>query len=142
MNRLIPFALILATSVLGAPKVEAQEHCLQVMPQSAALLSDGTLGVAHTGYQPGGSISPFARVRDISPTSCLGVPAVGMMKRACTAFLERYQPTRTLPVQEPTTATAKDDCSAANGTIDLLVKENEKLKRLVRAYKARASTRR
>jgi hypothetical protein len=135
------FSFILA--IAGVTEARAQQACLMVIPDRAALLSDGTLGIAFgSGF---GSTNRFDGVRPIDPSNqCFGQDAVEFMKRSCVSFLQRNGE---LPipitsesngvVQKPAQL-SPEQCSAANSTIEQLVNENTRLKRAVRALRVRA----
>ncbi len=133
---LIPFVM-LGLSATSVSSSHAQSLCSSVMPSSAALHSDGTLGI---GFQFNTLFgAKFSQVRPLNPgSSCFADSAVDFMKQACVSFLEKQgggSPSRS-QITPPATLSA---CSAENKALDILVKENMILKRLLRTARGLAS---
>jgi len=132
---LIPFVM-LGLSATSVSSSHAQSLCSSVMPSSAALHSDGTLGI---GFQFNALFgAKFSQMRPLSPgSSCFTDSAVDFMKQACVSFLEKQgggSPSRS-QITPPATLSA---CSAENEALDILATENMRLKRLLRS-RVRAS---
>ena len=133
---LIPFVM-LGLSATSVSSSHAQSLCSSVMPSSAALHSDGTLGI---GFQFNTLFgAKFRQIRPLSPgSSCFTDSAVDFMKQACVSFLEKQgggSPSQS-QITPPATLSA---CSAENGALNILVKENMRLKGLLRTARVRAS---
>ena len=132
---LIPFVM-LGLSATSVSSSHAQSLCSSVMPSSAALHSDGTLGI---GFQFNTLFgAKFSQVRPLNPgSSCFTDSAVDFMTQACVSFLEKQgggSPSRS-QITPPAILSA---CSAENEALDILANENMRLKRLLRS-RVRAS---
>lgn len=136
MNKLLLVIFSVATLAfhLGlSSRANAQNLvCPTVLPTSAALLSDGTLGVGF-GYDVNGL--PRASFSDIHAVDeyrgCFQADARRLMTDMCVAFMTK------VGVGVGGNATASSTCATERSALDLTIAENIRLKRTIKRLKAR-----
>ena len=140
MNRMAITAIsILIACVSGLQESNAQVICPLIVPDRTTLLSDGTVGVAFGRHSSDPAL--FDGVREIDPEDhCFGTGVVTTMKRACEGFIARHHTITSDPIAAPEKVPA-EECVIVNKTIALLAEKNIRLRRTVRALRARVPVR-
>lgn len=129
MHKLIKVSLsIIALSFSSSALAQGNDICPTVMPQAAALTSDGSFGIRFgSSFDGSGQPRPlFENFHDVSGSDCFASDAVRMMRVACENFLA---PVHTLPVLDNPSSPS---CEVEQGAITKLAKEVNKLRRKLR----------
>lgn len=108
----------------------AQERiCPTILPSSAALLSDGTLGVGFPQDINGNPSGGFSNIRPVQEyNGCHTQQARRMMEDMCIAFMTKVR-VGVDPVTQPS-------CAIEQEALKLSADENVRLKRVIRRLKA------
>lgn len=131
-KKIILSALLLLSLLATAGSALAQDEivCAAIVPQSAVLSSDGTIGLSLSSgpvFGPDGTeLSYFSQFTPVAMgDSCFGAFAYSMIANSCLNFLNGVEDP--IVVGSPK-AIAGESCSAQDAEIQKLTKENRRLK--------------
>lgn len=123
-KKLVFTALLAALSVTGIDSTFAQDdiNCAAIVPQYAALSTDGSLGISFTGENA--DFSQFTPISQEDP--CFGNFAYNEIATSCRRFLDGVGDP-IIVIGEPEAITG-ESCSVQDAEIRKLTKENRRLK--------------
>lgn len=105
--------------------------CPAIVPQSAALSSEGTLGISFSSTTAGDSVD-FSQYTPINQNdACFGTYAFDSIANSCLKFLNGIEDP-TVVIENPESISSGKSCSAQDAEIQKLAKENRRLKNRIK----------